>query len=130
MGIRARGGYDRPFDRVIALQKKAEQRFRDEEQALEQELQEIEARIVELGQSQTDEGVLFLNQAQIDELDRAKASQVETRKKLRRVQLSLKKDIERLGTRLQVLNVAGIPALVGLGALSLAAVRRKRRRRD
>ncbi len=130
MSIRARGGYDRPFDRVIALQRDAEQRFRDEEQKLEQELQEIEARIVELGQSQSDEGVLFLNEAQVEELDRAKASQVETRKKLRRVQLSLKKDIERLGTRLQILNVAGIPALVGFGALSLAAVRRSRRRRD
>ena len=130
MSIRARGGYDRPFDRVVALQKKAEQRFRDEQKVLEQELLEIEARIVDLGQSQEEGGVLFLNEAQERELEVARERQLETRKKLRRVQLSLREDIERLGFNLSALNIAFIPTLIAIGALSFAFVRRTRRRRD
>ena len=130
MSIRARGAYERPFARVVALEKDAEQRYRDEKEALEAELQTSEARIAELQQQRDDSGSLFLTPEQEDEIERARKKVVETSKKLRKVQHSLRKDIESLGSRLQLLNVVAVPALVGVAALAFSALRRTRRRRD
>ena len=51
------------------------------------------------------------------------------RKELREVRHELRKDIEGLGTILKVINIGGIPVLVGFIAIFVSLIRRRYRRR-
>ncbi len=51
---------------------------------------------------------------------------LEIRRELRQVQHDLQRDIDRLGTRLKLLNIGLMPALVMIVALVYGARRRKR----
>ena len=51
---------------------------------------------------------------------------IDVRRELREVKLAMRKDIDRLDGMLKAVNIAGVPALIGLGALGLAWSRRRR----
>jgi ABC-type uncharacterized transport system involved in gliding motility auxiliary subunit len=53
---------------------------------------------------------------------------VRIRKELRDVRRSLDVEIESLGTRLKIVNIALVPALLAIGAIVLAFLRRSRLR--
>lgn len=110
ISLRSRGSYNRPFDRVIALRREAEQRFRAEEQELEAKLQETEERISEL-QRQKDNPTskVILSPEQRQEISQFREEQVVTRKRLRDVRHQLAKEIEGLGVWLKLLNIGFIP---------------------
>jgi ABC-type uncharacterized transport system involved in gliding motility auxiliary subunit len=65
--------------------------------------------------------------AQHDAIEAARREIVQTRSKLRAVQLELNRDIERLETELLIFNVVMVPVLVTLGAIALSLLRRRRR---
>jgi ABC-type uncharacterized transport system involved in gliding motility auxiliary subunit len=60
------------------------------------------------------------------EVQRFMDRKLEIRRELRQVQHDLQRDIDRLGTRLKLLNIALMPALVMIVALVYGARRRKR----
>jgi ABC-type uncharacterized transport system involved in gliding motility auxiliary subunit len=60
------------------------------------------------------------------ELERFQAERLRVRRDLREVRRGLDVEIERLGTTLKVLNIALVPALLAIGAILLAALRRRR----
>ena len=62
-------------------------------------------------------------------IDAARADIVQTRQKLRAVQLELNRDISRLETTLRVLNIVLMPALLTLLAIVIALIQRTRRAR-
>ena len=70
----------------------------------------------------------MLSPEQEAELERFQHERVRIRKELRDVRRSLDVEIERLGTRLKVLNIALVPALIAIGAMLLAIARRRRLR--
>ena len=124
--LRSRGISDRPFDRVDILKRKAEARFLAEERALQNKVRATEARLEEL-QGTDAAGQEILNPAQEAEIRSFEAELLETRRALRAVQRNLRSEIEQLGTWLAFLNIAGVPVLLGFGAI-MVAVRRRRRR--
>jgi ABC-type uncharacterized transport system involved in gliding motility auxiliary subunit len=71
---------------------------------------------------------MTLSPEQEAELTRFQQQRVRIRKELRDVRRSLDLEIERLGTRLKVLNIALIPALLAVGAIGLAITRRRKLR--
>ena len=133
IGLRSRGESLRPFGVVDELRRGAEARYRQTEQGLTQKLQATERRLRELRQGTPGTG--DRNQAtntvitpeQRAEIDRARADIVATRGQLRNVQLELRRDIENLETRLRILNIAAVPALLTVFAIGLAVVRTRRR---
>ncbi|EHL98672.1 hypothetical protein HMPREF9946_03527 [Acetobacteraceae bacterium AT-5844] len=133
IGLRSRGESLRPFGVVDELRRGAEARYRQTEQGLTQKLQATERRLRELRQGTPGTG--DRNQAtntvitpeQRAEIDRARADIVATRGQLRNVQLELRRDIENLETRLRILNIAAVPALLTVFAIGLAVVRIRRR---
>lgn len=128
ISIRARGSFARPFTRIDELQREADERFRAEEQELEDKLEETRRRIDELQREKAPgESSIFLSPAQSAELEKFRAQELETRKKLRDVKHSLRKDIEALELRLKVANLFGMPAVVCLFALTLWIVRLAKR---
>lgn len=125
--VRARREVARPFTLVEKMRKRADERYLAEQQLLEAKLDQAEERISQLQLSQGDQ--LVLSPQVQRELDRVREEALNTRRELRQVRLNLRKDVEKLGTQLQLINSALVPALVALGGVGVAALRASRRRR-
>jgi ABC-type uncharacterized transport system involved in gliding motility auxiliary subunit len=130
IGIRASGRFTRPFDLVDRLRREAEQEFLAEEQQLQQQLRDTEAKINEIQRGRADANELILTPDQVAEIEAFKQQRVETRKALRNVRLNLRKDIEKLGARIKMINIGLVPLLVALAAVGLGLYRTARRKSD
>jgi len=127
ISIRSRATFQRPFTRVEDLRRAAELRFRSAEERLQAELQETDARLNELQAERPDQGTEILSAQQEAEIERFQARRLELRKELRQVQRDLDRDIELLGTRLKVLNVALVPLVISVASIILVLFRRRAR---
>ena len=128
VSIRSRGRYSRPFERVVKLQREADDRLRTEEAALLERLAETEEQLAALN---TGEGGQLLGQLTPEiqtEIDRFNAELLDTRRSLRDVQFQLTADIEALGSNLKWFNTAAIPMLLTVLALFMSLTRARRRR--
>jgi ABC-type uncharacterized transport system involved in gliding motility auxiliary subunit len=125
ISVRSRGISSRPFALVDSLRREAERDLRATEQRLEAELAETERRLTELQQARGDTDLAVLTPEQEAEIDRFISQRLEIRQRLRQVRRDLDRDIEALGTRIKIVNIALMPALVTLFALWLAWQRRR-----
>jgi len=128
ISIRGRQSFFRPFTKVDDLRRHADEQLRAKEKELDTELKETERKLSELEAGRTSSGSLVLTPEQEAELNRFQQERVRVRKELRDVRRSLDVEIEGLGTRLKVLNIALMPALLAIGAIVLAITRRRRLR--
>ena len=126
ISIRGRQSFFRPFTRVDALRQRADDQLRAKEQELDSELKETERKLRELEAAGNSQGSLVLSPEQEAEVDRFQQERVRIRKELRDVRRSLDVEIERLGTALKFWNILFIPILIAIGALVLAASRRRK----
>ncbi len=134
-GLKSRGRYQRPFERVEQLRKDAESRYLTREQELQDQIKKSEMRINELqrergapGTGVDATGALVLTPEQEVELGKLEKAQVDARKELREVQRSLRADIEATGNMLMVLNVILWPLAVACIATLWISVRYSRQR--
>jgi ABC-type uncharacterized transport system involved in gliding motility auxiliary subunit len=127
ISIRGRATYSRPFDRVEALRREADSRFRAKEQELEQQLQQTEDKLSKLQSAQPAGGEAILTADQAREIERFQQDKVRIRKELRAVKAGLDADIKALGLRVKTFNVILVPALCALLALLVNAWHRRRR---
>ncbi len=134
IGLRSRGETSRPFAAIAQMRSDAEAAYRQTEQTLQKHLEETEKqlRTLRAGGESADpkaktEAVVTPEQRAA--IDAARADIVQTRQKLRAVQLELNRDISRLETTLRVLNIVLMPALLTLLAIVIALIQRTRRAR-
>jgi len=127
ISIRGRATYSRPFDRVEALRREADSKFRAKEQELEQQLQQTEEKLSKLQTAQPASGEAILTADQAREIERFQQDKVRIRKELRAVKAGLDADIKALGLRVKAFNVLLVPALCALLALLVNAWHRRRR---
>lgn len=110
--IRSQGRFNRPFTRVEALRREAEERFLNQQGLLEEELQATEAKLIELEKTRdAGDGALFTPE-QEQELSNFQNEKLKIRKQLREVQHQLDQDIDALGTQLKLINIFMIPLLI------------------
>jgi ABC-type uncharacterized transport system involved in gliding motility auxiliary subunit len=128
ISIRGRATFVRPFDRVEALRRDAEERFRSKERELEEELRATEQKLTALQTSRNDQSSLILTPEQEQELERFQQQKAGIRKDLRDVRHGLDRDIKRLGTVLDVINIALVPFLITIFGLAVFLWRRRRAR--
>ncbi len=132
IGLRSRGVSQRPFEKVVALQRDAEIRLRAKEQELQAQREQTEKKIAELqrpGQAAGAQGgSVVLSPAQQEEIEKFKSELLKIRRDLRGVQLELRRDIASLQSRLWFFNMAAIPLLVALAAVGLGLLRVRRRK--
>ena len=126
ISIRTRATSARPFDRVEEIRVAAERSFRVTEERLQGELDETERRLGELQAAKGDGDLMVISPEQQAEIQRFMERRIEIRRELRQVQHDLRRDIDRLDTRIKVINIVLVPAAVMMVAL-LYAIRRKRR---
>ena len=126
IGLTSRATFSRPFDRVEALRRDADARFRETEQRLQAELAETERRLGELQSAREDTSSLLMSPEQQAEVDRFQQEQLRIRRELREVQRELDSSIEGLGVALKIVNIVAVPvALLAFGLFVLALKRRR-----
>ena len=128
ISIRGRATFVRPFERVEALRREAEERYRSKERELEEELRATEQKLTALQTSRNDKSSLILTPEQEQELERFQQQKAGIRKDLRDVRHGLDRDIKRLGTVLDVINIALVPLLITIFGLAVFVWRRRRAR--
>ena len=133
ISLRSRGTYQRPFTRVDALEKAADERLREQEDALTQALAAAEKKISALSLPAKGEGVSTaqpeLSVEQKAEIAKFQQEKLNIRKKLREVQRQLNSDVENLGVVLKIINIAAVPVLLTFVALVLSWLRRRYKRK-
>jgi len=127
IAIRGRASFSRPFERIEALRRTADERLRTKAQELETELHQTEAKLAQLQSQRADKGSLALSPDEEQELQRFTAEKLRVRRELRETQHGLNVDIDRLGTWLKVLDIGVAPLLVGAAGALLLWRRRRRR---
>ncbi len=131
VGVRGRGVDNRPFTYVDDLQRKAEAKFRDQEQVLNAKLEDVTNKIAQIQAREQDAAAqgaeIMLTEDDQKALLGFRNEMVAVRKDLREVQRALREDIDRTEMWLKVLNIALVPALIALGGIIVLGVRRRRR---
>ncbi|WP_129777220.1 GldG family protein [Peristeroidobacter soli] len=129
ISVRGRQSFFRPFTKVDELRRQAGDQLRAKEKELDQELKDTEQKLTALeGGRGGHQAGLSLSPEQEAELERFQHERVRIRKELRETRRSLDIEIEKLGTRLKVINIALVPLLLALGAIFLEITRRRRLR--
>jgi len=125
--VRGRGSYNRPFERVNALERKASERLRDQQEKLQAKLTEAEQHLSSLMGVNGERGANPEGTPEAKaEIEKFKQERLQIRKKLREVQHQLNQDIEHLGTILKIINILAVPVLIVIAALFTMFIRRKR----
>ncbi len=109
------------------MRRVAEARFRETEQRLQQELEVTESKLAALQANREDSSALILTGEQEAELERFQQERLRIRKELRQVQRDLDQQIEDLGTRLKIINIGFVPAIITLVSIALVLLRRQQR---
>lgn len=128
VSIRSRGRYSRPFDRVLKMQRDADDRLRAQESELLEGLAETEEQIAQLSVSPNGEPLGMITPEIQAEVDRFNDEMLETRRNLRSVQFKLTEEIDKLGNNLKWANAFGIPFILSVGIFSFVTLRNRRRR--
>jgi len=128
--VRARGTSNRPFNKVLAIQRDSEKRYRDTENQLRQQLRETEIKLNELQQVKGQENQLIISAEQQQEIEKFKQRKLAVRKSLREVKRNLNKDIEELGNRIKLINIVLIPVLITLLMVLISWFRVQRKGQD
>ena len=125
--IRSRGRYSRPFTKVLALQREADDRLRQEESELSARVAETESALAELNTDEEGNPIGEITPEIQTEIDRFNGELIETRRRLREVRFQLTEDIEQLGSNLKAVNTALVPILLTLFFLGRYYFRSRRR---
>ncbi|MBU6412017.1 MAG: Gldg family protein [Planctomycetes bacterium] len=130
ISIRARGEYARPFTRVRDMLATAQTKYRAEEDALQQKVEQAKSKIEEIQRARPDQkdGAVILTAEQQATIKKLREDIAETNKQLRNVKFNLSKDVEQLGTNLKIINIGLVPAIVALFAVGIGWYRVSRRR--
>ena len=129
IGLRSRGRFARPFDKLDELRRDAEVKFRNQEETLQQRLSETEQKLSDLQKRMNESGVVTLSPQEEQALRDFQSEKLRIRKELRDVQHQLNRDIEALGTKLKLINIALVPLLLIALATFIALSRRNLRAR-
>ena len=126
ISIRSRGTFARPFIKVDELTVIAEQKFREQEQILQQQLDDTEQQLIQLQNQQGESTTLAISPEQQQAIDQFMQKKIEIRKALREVRHQLDKDIESLGNWLKFANIALAPLALVLVLMLVATLLRTR----
>lgn len=128
ISIRSRGIFSRSFSKVDELTVIAEQKFRDQEKILQQQLEETEQQLMQLQNQQVEGGALVITPEQQLAIDEFMQKKITIRKSLRDVRHQLDKDIESLGNWLKLINIALAPLFLILFLVLLRGIFRTKPR--
>tara|TARA_B100002051_G_scaffold68900_1_gene65398 strand:- start:3903 stop:4409 length:507 start_codon:yes stop_codon:yes gene_type:complete len=122
--LRGKGISWKPFVKISELERKAEEKFLSEEQALAEKLEKMENKIQQLTKNNENESDVLSPQT-IKAIEGFKSEMMTTRAELRNVKFNLRRDVENLKSTIMFINIGLLPTIVAALAL-LIALRRPR----
>jgi len=126
IGVRSRGTTARPFERVLALERQAQERWLEQERSLEEKLQATQQRLSELESKKDEKQRFIMSPEQQKEVERFRQETLTYRRQLKDVRRNLREGIERLGAQVKLVNILLTPALVIACGVGFALFRRTR----
>ncbi|BBO78874.1 hypothetical protein DSCW_62910 [Desulfosarcina widdelii] len=126
IGIRSRGTFERPFTRVQELERKAQDRWLDQEQALVRQVEATNEKLRMLEQQKDAGQQAILSEDQEREIQRFQEEKLKINKELKTVRRNLRADIEQLGRTVKFVNIFLVPLLIGIGGIVYAITRRRK----
>ncbi len=126
--VRTRPGFNRPFTRVEKLRQRADQRLRGKQDELQARLKAMESRLAELQPDQSDKSAQPLSAQQSARIADFQQQRQRVRIELRDVRRQLDASIQRLGARLKLIDILGVPLLLTIATLGIAWRRRRPQR--
>ena len=126
ISIRSRGTFERPFTRVQELERKAQDRWLDQEQALVRQVEETNQKLRMLEQQKDTAQRAILSEEQEQEITRFQEEKLKINKELKTVRRNLRAEIERLGATVKFVNIFLVPLLIGMGGIVYAITRRRK----
>lgn len=123
ISIRSRAKFERPFTVVKELERTAQERWLAHERQLSEELQTLRRQLAELQAKRDDQQRFILTAEQQQKIEQFRQRQVEVAKQLKEVRKNLRRDIDALGLRLKVVNMALVPLGVCFFGIGLALYR-------
>ncbi|MFC3094706.1 ABC transporter [Alteromonas sediminis] len=126
ISVRSRGTFSRPFNKVEELEVQAQSRFREQEERLQNQLLETEQKLAELQNQQIDATSMMISPEEQAAIDNFIEQRIQIRQALREVRFELQRDIDALGNRLKVINIAVSPLLLTFALLAVARLLRRR----
>jgi ABC-type uncharacterized transport system involved in gliding motility auxiliary subunit len=126
ISIRSRGTFERPFTRVQALERKAQDRWLDQEQELVRQVEATNEKLRQLEQQKDASQRAILSEEQEMEIARFQEEKLRINKELKIVRRNLRSEIEQLGTTIKFVNIFLVPLLIGIGGVIYAATRRRK----
>jgi len=127
IGIRSRGKFSRPFDRVLALEQKARNAWQEREKELEAKLQDTQRQVNEMQARKDSSQRFILSPEQKQALDKFRQDEIRVKAELKTVRKSLRRDIEVLGAWVKVINIALMPLGVAVCGIGYYFVRRQKK---
>ena len=117
--LRGKGISWKPFIKISELERKAEEKFLSEEQALAEKLEKMEKKIQQLTKNNKNENDV-LSAETIKAIDGFKSEMMKTRAELRNVKFNLRRDVDNLKTRIMFVNIGLLPLIIATLALLIA----------
>ncbi len=115
--LRCRGRFERPFTRVMELQRKARQKWQAKEKELMEQIEATNRKLRELQQYQGESQKLIMSPEQEAEIAKFRQKKIEIKEELKEVRRNLKADIVALGNTLKAINIFLVPLLVSIAGL-------------
>ncbi len=125
IGVRSRATLNRPFTRIKKMEAQAEDRYRGKVQELETSLQETQNRINELQANKDKSQRFILSPEQQSELENFRKKEADARVVLKQTQKDLRREVDRLETRVKWWNIFAMPLVVAACGILLAVYKRK-----
>ncbi len=128
IGLRGKGAGSRPFTVVDRMQHQAQAQYQKTETALQSHLDQTQKKLADLRSGKGEKSAV-VTEAQRSAIDGLQQDMVQTRTRLRAVQLNLRREIDRLETALRLADIVAVPAVLVLLSMLLGLLRRRRRAR-
>lgn len=126
IGLRSRGKFQRPFTRVLALQRSAQEKWLSKEQELARQGEETNRKLQILQQRKDESQRQIVSAEQEAEILKFQEEKRKIDLELKEVRKQLNAEINDLGRKLRIVNIFLVPAWVILAGLGFAMFRQWR----
>jgi ABC-type uncharacterized transport system involved in gliding motility auxiliary subunit len=129
IALRTRGRFERPFEVVLDLRKKAQERWLSKETELIKQAEETNRKLKELETQKDASQKLIISPEQEKEIAEFREKKSRIDHELKQVRKNLRADMENLGITLKAVNIFLMPFCVIIAGLFFAFMRHRRMRR-
>ena len=127
ISLRTRGKFERPFTRVLAIERKAQEKWREKETELQERIEYLQLKLKRLESQKSPHQQTFgISPKQQAEVDKMKSEHQRIKSELKTVRKNFRAEIETLGAVVKAINIFLMPFIVALFGAGYGLHRRRK----